>query len=320
MEAYATAHDALFTQAELAPGERLLVNGAAGGVGTAAVQLGLAVGADVTGTARSNVERVRELGASTEPEGEYDVILELVGGSALAEDVRRLAPRGRLAVIGTGAGRSAEIDFGPLMGKRGRIHGSTLRSRSRRRQGPRRRPAARTGAPALRVGTHPRAGARDVPAGAGRGGLRGVRRARQVREARPAAMSDTRAAILADAYGFMVTQSIGTVARAGIADLVADGHETIPELAAESGLPLDSLRRILRALAALEIFSLDGDRVQQHAEVGAPAGRGSRLGQLDRAELRERALSGLGARGPGVPDRCGRDARRARERLLRVAR
>ena len=130
MEAYATAHDALFTQAELAPGERLLVNGAAGGVGTAAVQLGLAVGADVTGTARSNVERVRELGASTEPEGEYDVILELVGGSALAEDVRRLAPRGRLAVIGTGAGRSAEIDFGPLMGKRGRIHGSTLRSRS----------------------------------------------------------------------------------------------------------------------------------------------------------------------------------------------
>ncbi len=130
MEAYATAHDALFTQAELAPGERLLVNGAAGGVGTAAVQLGLAVGAEVTGTVRSNAERVQGLGASTEPEGEYDVILELVGGPALAEDVRRLAPRGRLAVIGTGAGRRAEIDFGPLMGKRGRIHGSTLRSRS----------------------------------------------------------------------------------------------------------------------------------------------------------------------------------------------
>ena len=58
MEAYATAHDALFTQAELRPGERLLVNGAAGGVGTAAVQLGLAAGAEVTGTARSNAERV----------------------------------------------------------------------------------------------------------------------------------------------------------------------------------------------------------------------------------------------------------------------
>jgi hypothetical protein len=75
-------------------------------------------------------------------------------------------------------------------------------------------------------------------------------------------VSDTRAEILADAYGFMVTQSLGTVARAGIADLVADGHETIPELATESGLPPDSLHRILRALAALEIFTLDGDRVR----------------------------------------------------------
>ena len=153
MEAYATAHDALFTQAELAPGERLLVNGAAGGVGTAAVQLGLAVGAEVTGTARSNAERVRELGASTEPEGEYDVILELVGGPALAEDVRRLAPRGRLAVIGTGAGRSAEIDFGPLMGKRGRIHGSTLRSRSADDKALVVDRLRETGAPALRVRT-----------------------------------------------------------------------------------------------------------------------------------------------------------------------
>jgi hypothetical protein len=75
-------------------------------------------------------------------------------------------------------------------------------------------------------------------------------------------VSDTRAELLADAYGFMVTQSIGAVARAGIADLVADGHETLPELAAETGLRLDSLRRVLRALAALEIFSLDGDRVR----------------------------------------------------------
>jgi NADPH:quinone reductase-like Zn-dependent oxidoreductase len=130
MEAFATAHDAVFTQAELSPGERLLVNGAAGGVGTAAVQLGLAVGAEVTGTARSNGDRVRALGASTEPEGEYDVILELVGGDLIAEDVRMLAPRGRLAVIGAGAGRRVEVDFGQLMGKRGRIHGSNLRYRS----------------------------------------------------------------------------------------------------------------------------------------------------------------------------------------------
>jgi NADPH:quinone reductase len=130
MEVFATAHDALFTQAELRAGERLLVNGAAGGVGTAAVQLGVAAGAEVTGTVRGNADRVRALGAATEPDGLYDVILELVGGANLTADVERLAARGRLAVIGTGAGAKAEVDFGLLMRKRGRIHGSTLRSRS----------------------------------------------------------------------------------------------------------------------------------------------------------------------------------------------
>jgi NADPH2:quinone reductase len=130
MEAFATAHDALFTQAALQPGERLLVNGAAGGVGTAAVQLGVALGAEVTGTARSNADRVRALGAGTEPEGEYDVILELVGGELLADDLQRLAPKGRLAVIGMSAGRRVEIDFGFLTSKRGRISGSNLRYRS----------------------------------------------------------------------------------------------------------------------------------------------------------------------------------------------
>ncbi len=132
MEAFATAHDALFTQAELRPGERLLVNGASGGVGTAAVQLGIALGAQVTGTARRAESRdlVRGLGADTEPEGEYDVILELIGGELLTRDVEQLARHGRLAVIGTGAGARAQVDFGLLMRKRARIHGSTLRSRS----------------------------------------------------------------------------------------------------------------------------------------------------------------------------------------------
>jgi NADPH:quinone reductase-like Zn-dependent oxidoreductase len=131
VEVFATAHDALFTQAHLTPDDRLLVNGAAGGVGVAAVQLGVRVGAHVTGTARHHLSDLEALGATTEPEGEYDVILELVGGENLAANVGRLALKGRIAVIGTGAGSKAEIDFGLLMRKRGRISSSTLRPRSR---------------------------------------------------------------------------------------------------------------------------------------------------------------------------------------------
>jgi NADPH:quinone reductase len=130
MEAFATAHDALFTQADLGSGERLLVNGAAGGVGLAAVQLGVASGAEVTGTARANADRVAALGANVEVDGEYDVILELVGGDNLTADVQRLARGGRMIVIGTGAGSKAEIDFGRLMQRRARIQSSTLRSRT----------------------------------------------------------------------------------------------------------------------------------------------------------------------------------------------
>jgi NADPH:quinone reductase len=130
VEVFATAHDALFTQAELRRGERLLVNGAAGGVGVAAVQLGLQAGAQVTGTVRHHREEIEALGADTEPSGAYDVVLELVGGRNLTENLERLAPRGRIAVIGTGAGALAEVNFGLLMRKRGRIHGSMLRGRS----------------------------------------------------------------------------------------------------------------------------------------------------------------------------------------------
>jgi NADPH2:quinone reductase len=130
VEAFATAHDALFSQAELSAGERLLVNGAAGGVGVAAVQLGLAAGAQVTANARHHHDELRALGADTDVDGEYDVILELVGGENLGSNLTRLASKGRVAVIGTGAGARTELDFGLLMRKRGRIHGSMLRARS----------------------------------------------------------------------------------------------------------------------------------------------------------------------------------------------
>jgi NADPH:quinone reductase len=137
-EVFTTAHDAVFTQAELRPGEHLLVHGAAGGVGTAAVQIGRAAGARVTATVRREELRreVEALGArAIAPEGfgehgPYDVILELVGAGNLEENLAALARRGRVAVIGVGgSGPTAEINLLALMQKHARIHGSTLRAR-----------------------------------------------------------------------------------------------------------------------------------------------------------------------------------------------
>ena len=136
-EAFTTAHDALFTQAALRPGERLLVHGGAGGVGTAAVQLGAATGARVTATVRSEASRgqVAALGADViAPEnfaerGPFDVILELVGAPNVAENVRALELWGRIVVIGIGAGARAELNLRELMYKRGLLRASTLRPR-----------------------------------------------------------------------------------------------------------------------------------------------------------------------------------------------
>ncbi len=136
-EAFTTAHDAVFTQAGLRTGERLLVHGGAGGVGTAAIQLGRAAGARVTATVRNAElhDQVAALSASViDPEGfaehgPFDVILELVGAPNLAENVNALGLWGRIVVIGIGAGAKAELNLGALMYKRGRIHASTLRPR-----------------------------------------------------------------------------------------------------------------------------------------------------------------------------------------------
>jgi NADPH2:quinone reductase len=129
MEVFCTAHDALFTQAQLQPGERLLVTGAAGGVGLAGVRLGVAAGARVTASARHSHAKLQALGADTELDGDYDVILELVGGDGLAANLDRLAIGGRVVVVGVGAGSRAEIDFGKLMRRRGRLFGTMLRAR-----------------------------------------------------------------------------------------------------------------------------------------------------------------------------------------------
>jgi NADPH2:quinone reductase len=136
-EVFLTAHDALFSQAALRPGERLLVHGGAGGVGSAAIQLGMLAGAQVWASVRDQALHgaVGELGARViAPEGfaargPFDVILELVGGPNMPENLSALAPGGRIVVIGVGAGAKAQINLLALMGARGRIHGSTLRAR-----------------------------------------------------------------------------------------------------------------------------------------------------------------------------------------------
>lgn len=138
-EVYATAYDALVGQARLRSGQRLLVNGAGGGVGTAAVQLGRVLGADVTASVRNEKNRaaVEELGANRAlapdeafEHGPFDVILELVGGPNIADNVKSLATWGTIVVIGVSAGPEGTVDLRRLMAKRGTLRASTLRYRS----------------------------------------------------------------------------------------------------------------------------------------------------------------------------------------------
>jgi NADPH:quinone reductase len=141
-EVFTTAHDALFTQCELGPGDRVLIHGGAGGVGIAAVQLATLAGARVTATVRNPDLRdnVAAIGQRTgwaqvvAPDdfverGPFDVILELIGAPNMAANLEALATWGRIAVIGVGAGASTEVNLLALMASRGRIHGSTLRPR-----------------------------------------------------------------------------------------------------------------------------------------------------------------------------------------------
>ena len=142
-EVFTTAHDALFTQAGLRPGERLLVHGGAGGVGTAAVELGRVAGARVTATVRNDALRGAVEGRvprRIDPEGfaergPFDVVLELVGAPNIGDNLKALATGGRIVVIGVGAGFKAEVNLLALMGKRGTLRASTLRARPARGEG-----------------------------------------------------------------------------------------------------------------------------------------------------------------------------------------
>ncbi|HEX3695090.1 MAG TPA: NAD(P)H-quinone oxidoreductase [Polyangia bacterium] len=146
-EAFITAYDAMVTQAELRAGESVLISAVGSGVGTAAVQLARAVGAHVLGTARTadKLTRARALGlndaivandarfaqavkAATGGRG-VDVVLELVGGDYVAEDLACLSPKGRIVVVGLLAGAKASIDLGVLLHRRAVVRGTVLRAR-----------------------------------------------------------------------------------------------------------------------------------------------------------------------------------------------
>ncbi len=147
-EAYVTAHDALISQARLGQGESVLIHAAASGVGIAACQIARARGAKVIATSRT-AEKLDELGTFfdheivtspgpvfaervmeiTEGRG-VDVVLDLVGGAYFPENLKSLASKGRMILVGLTAGRKSEFDLGLALAKRLTIKGTVLRSRS----------------------------------------------------------------------------------------------------------------------------------------------------------------------------------------------
>lgn len=140
-EAFVTAHDAMVTRAGLRSGEVMLVHAVGSGVGTAAVQLARAFGAYTIGTARTadKLERAKALGMNegVVVEGASfatkiapaDVILELVGGKYLDEDLRCIKTLGRIVLIGLMAGTKAEVDLSAILRKRVSVIGTVLRAR-----------------------------------------------------------------------------------------------------------------------------------------------------------------------------------------------
>lgn len=147
-EVFLTAYDALFRQLDVRLGERVLVHAIGSGVGTATLQLAWLAGATVYGTSRSpsKLERAKVLGlvhAIDTSSGDWaqrvealtgtngiHALVDLVGGDYLRDNLRVLAPRGRLVVVGLTAGNRTEIDLGTVLRKRIRIIGTALRSRA----------------------------------------------------------------------------------------------------------------------------------------------------------------------------------------------
>jgi putative PIG3 family NAD(P)H quinone oxidoreductase len=146
-ETFFTVYDNVFTRGRLAAGETFLVHGGSSGIGSTAIQLAKQAGATVYATAGSDekCEFCRSLGADaainyrtqdfvqevrglTEKRG-VDVLLDMVGGSYIGQNLSIMAMDGRLVQIAFLQSSKAEVDFRPIMLRRLTFTGSTLRPR-----------------------------------------------------------------------------------------------------------------------------------------------------------------------------------------------
>ncbi|MCZ0960175.1 NAD(P)H-quinone oxidoreductase [Paracoccus benzoatiresistens] len=132
------------TRGGLTGGERFLVHGGTSGIGMMAIQVARTLGARVFATAGSDEKcaAIASLGATPInyrtgdftkvmiAEGGADLILDMVGGSYIAKNVKALAPDGRLVMIAFLEGSKVELNFAPIMAKRLTVTGSTLRPQS----------------------------------------------------------------------------------------------------------------------------------------------------------------------------------------------
>lgn len=120
-----TALQALRDKGQLQPGQKVLINGASGGVGTFAVQIARTMGAEVTGVcSERNAGMVRSLGADhvidykkenyTESDRQYDLIIDMIGNHSLSDNRKVMAPTATLVIVGGGKGNWVGPLWGPV--------------------------------------------------------------------------------------------------------------------------------------------------------------------------------------------------------------